>query len=128
MGERTKLCYRCRETKPLSDFYVLQERGKSSGRGYCKSCTFIPGDITRHGLTEQRYDELLAGQGWACAICGGRPTGQRLSVDHDHSCCPGKHSCGRCIRGLLCHRCNVALGYLQNDPDIALRASMYLMR
>jgi hypothetical protein len=30
-------------------------------------------------------------------------------VDHDHACCQKKNrSCGKCIRGLLCHTCNIA--------------------
>lgn len=64
-----------------------------------------------HGITEQQFLRLLEDQGFGCALCGersalrGRVT--RLSVDHDHDCCSGKTGCPRCVRGLLCHRCNV---------------------
>jgi hypothetical protein len=43
-----------------------------------------------------------------------------MVVDHDHRCCPGQVSkCGRCVRGLLCARCNTVAGMLEEDPDIA---------
>lgn len=62
-----------------------------------------------HGITLEQYEELLARQGGVCAICRRRPTKNRLSVDHDHRCCPGRRSCGKCIRGLLCKECNYHL-------------------
>ena len=35
--------------------------------------------------------------------------------DHDHKCCSGVKTCGKCIRGLLCSHCNRALGLLKED-------------
>lgn len=60
-----------------------------------------------YGLAPGQYDTLYRFQGGRCAICQ-RATGKarRLAVDHDHSCCPGPTSCGRCVRGLLCSPCN----------------------
>ena len=34
----------------------------------------------------------------------------RPVVDHSHACCSGNKSCGKCIRGILCWRCNSILG------------------
>lgn len=71
----------------------------------------------RYGLTPEHYEALLSAQGGRCAICGGRPTGN-LHVDHDHN--TGK------VRGLLCGRCNPALGAFQDSPRILLAAVRYL--
>lgn len=51
---------------------------------------------------------------------------QNFVVDHDHTCCPGKRSCGRCVRGLLCNRCNRALGQFGDDIETLRRAVAYL--
>lgn len=71
---------------------------------------------------------MLEAQGGGCAICGTPPNGRRLSVDHDHSCCPGVKTCGKCVGGLLCNRCNVGIGNLQDSPEILERALAYLRR
>jgi hypothetical protein len=80
-----------------------------------------------YNLTATDYDALLAYQDGACAICQ-RATGKtrRLSVDHDHACCNGPRSCGRCVRGLLCKPCNRMLGHLRDQPRAFLRAAEYL--
>lgn len=83
----------------------------------------------KYGLTRQGYEALLAVQGGTCAICYRPPRpGRSLDVDHDHRCCPGGKSCGKCVRGLLCRKCNSAIGYFRDDATLALRASMYLVQ
>lgn len=69
-----------------------------------------------YGLTDIGYHALLERQAGACAICGQVPT--TLTVDHDHR--TGK------IRGLLCNRCNRAIGHLQDSPGVCTRAAEYL--
>jgi uncharacterized protein GlcG (DUF336 family) len=72
------------------------------------------------GLTLAEYDKMLESQGGVCKICGGVGlSGKRLSVDHDHE--TGK------VRGLLCSKCNTAIGLLDDDPKTFLKASLYLM-
>jgi hypothetical protein len=75
--------------------------------------------FVRLGITERQFNEILAAQNHACAMCR-RPFAddQRIFADHDHNCCPYQpkrtaKTCGRCIRGLLCFRCNTALGYIE---------------
>lgn len=82
-----------------------------------------------HGLTREQFEALLISQHGLCAICGtDEPGGSgRWHIDHDHACCPSKRSCGRCIRGLLCMRCNMALGLL-GDDEAALEAALRYLR
>ena len=61
-----------------------------------------------HGLTADEREALIALQAGACAIC--RRPSTRLEVDHDHRHCPGSTGCRLCVRGMLCGRCNTALG------------------
>lgn len=90
----------------------------------------------RFALTDEQFSTLLAQQGGACAICHAtEPDGRGAwHVDHDHACCPpyskgGKtKTCGRCIRGLLCTRCNVGLGNYRHDPKLLIAAAEYLAR
>lgn len=49
-----------------------------------------------------------------------------MAIDHDHSCCPGEITCGECIRGILCRRCNSGLGLFRDDWRIAQNAMKYL--
>lgn len=76
--------------------------------------------------TLEWYSETVEAQGGRCAICEEDPSDQEfLSVDHDHSCCPGGKSCGNCVRGLLCRSCNFALGVLEKE-DFVQRGMSYL--
>lgn len=68
----------------------------------------------RFGITSEEYDILFAMQKGVCAICRQPETVKtksgsvrRLAVDHDHD--TGKP------RGLLCYRCNTALGYVERN-------------
>lgn len=54
-----------------------------------------------------------------CAICGIIPT-DRLRLDHCHK--TGK------VRGLLCNRCNMALGFFNDEPEIMRKSLTYLER
>lgn len=75
-----------------------------------------------YGITPEQYDEMLAAQGGHCAICPRTQQSnvgkRRLAVDHCHKT-------GR-VRGLLCHRCNLAVGYLGDDAGVTRSAARYL--
>lgn len=67
-------------------------------------------------MTIEQYENMLNGQGMACANSGCKDNEKPLHIDHDHSCCPRKFAlCGKCIRGILCSGCNQALGNLNDS-------------
>ena len=72
-----------------------------------------------YGMTPEDYDVILAAQGGGCGICGLKSNrGKRFVFDHDHET-------GR-VRGLLCSRCNLALGAFNDDPELLHRAAWFL--
>lgn len=78
-------------------------------------------------FTEAEYDALLEAQGGVCAICESsdpKGRGRYFHIDHDHLHCPeGARSCGKCIRGLLCHLCNI--GSIE-DPNLLRKKADYI--
>lgn len=79
-----------------------------------------------YSITEEQRQELYEAQGGTCAGCPATGATRRLSVDHDHACCPGSTSCGECVRGLLCRTCNRFLGHVRDDPAALRRLADYL--
>jgi hypothetical protein len=81
----------------------------------------------KYNLTDIAYDQMIFDQEGKCAICGSKDI-FRLCVDHDHNCCSGRISCGKCVRGLLCNRCNLGLGGFDDDISKLLKALDYLLK
>lgn len=69
-------------------------------------------------LTTEEYEEMLRLQNGLCIICFGTNPGKRLFIDHDHE--TGK------VRGLLCSKCNFAIGLLNNNILLIKRVIKYL--
>ena len=70
-------------------------------------------------LSNEEYDDLLVAQKGVCAICD-KPesSGKRLAVDHKHGT--------NLVRGLLCTKCNMGLGYFNDSPGFLFSAIKYL--
>lgn len=127
---RTSRCKECAKATTREWYSKNTEKAKASAIKARKS---NPDAYWRryykrqYGITLERYQELLLVQGGVCAICG-RECGSRgrLAVDHDHKCCPGNTSCGKCVRGLLCARCNQGIGHMEDDAARLRRAADYL--
>ena len=72
-------------------------------------------NLKQYGINVDDYERMLAEQGGVCAACGQKETAYNqhgphdLAVDHDHET--------GVVRGLLCMRCNRALGLLGDNAD-----------
>lgn len=71
----------------------------------------------RFGLTAEQVSAKLKEQGGACAICGIAFTSTPM-VDHCHS--------SGIVRGLLCKKCNAALGFFGENVGALRNAILYL--
>lgn len=69
----------------------------------------------QYGMTLLEFDAMVDSQQNKCAIC---KKSNKLVVDHDHD--TGK------VRGLLCDRCNTALGALGDTHASITRVLSYL--
>jgi hypothetical protein len=96
----------------------------------CKRCAEAASrmSLSKNGLL------ALYTNGSGCRVCGESEKG--VHIDHDHSCCPngkfvgtGKVSCGKCVRGLLCGRCNWVLGQVGDNKassDLLEKLALYV--
>lgn len=130
----TKVCVKCNEEKSL-DMFAKGKNYKDGRRGTCKKChtkyvtnyynnnpdkkaaknkmnTYYKPNYIIHNISKEKYNEMLKLYDGKCYSCKDRAA---TNIDHDHSCCNNRASCGKCIRGLLCNQCNTALGLLQDS-------------
>lgn len=138
-----KTCSKCHTARPTSDFHAsapapdgLRSDCKSCVREYQRGRSGARADYlraARYGLSPEAYAELIEASGEACPICeelfSVSDFNSNRVIDHDHACCPGKSTCGECVRGLLCRQCNMALGKFEQSGDaVAMleRAITYL--
>lgn len=79
----------------------------------CTKGVWASGFCTSHYAKSRKHRiDLVSLDLSHCEICGA--TG-KMNIDHDHSCCPQGSSCEKCFRGILCFKCNIALGLLSDD-------------
>ena len=78
-----------------------------------------------YGITFEQVEAMIVAQNDSCPICLEtiKSTGKGkncAAVDHDHG--TGK------VRGILCQKCNAAIGSLGDSPDNIKRAFNYLTK
>lgn len=96
-------------------------RAKPKARGHKNA-------LTRYGITGEQRQKIYDEAGGCCALCGENSDLDNMALDHDHSCCPGRTTCGNCVRGLICRGCNLGLGYFKDDVRKLRLAIDYLQK
>lgn len=70
---------------------------------------------TRYGISLLDYERMFNEQNGLCKICR---KSKKLLVDHNHK--------NKKVRGLLCHQCNYALGFLDDNVLLLKSALNYI--
>ena len=156
MGSPTKQCSKCEETKRVGEFYRSSrardgrqgyckacakrgillwrednaEKNRRTARAWDRR-NRPESKYRRYNISKDEFDRMLASQRGRCAICGrtaeeAHVDGKQLFVDHDHTCCGGGRSCGRCVRKLLCRVCNMGIGLFEESIHRLRAAIAYL--
>ena len=137
-------CTKCGEVKPDTEFHrEARNPSRNHKRSHCKSCDaeknrkYISNPEKRDRRNAKRvewnrsvkaffppelFKERLEQQNGVCAICGDADAGGRgaFHADHDHK--------KETPRGVLCHRCNIALGHFKDSTEILQSAIDYLKK
>ncbi len=90
----------------------------SKGVVYCKECSpnrTAYDRIRGYGVDQVMFDAMYFEQDGACAIC---KINEATDLDHDHET--------GAPRGILCHPCNKAIGFFNDDVNAIERAITYL--
>ena len=130
-----KKCSTCKIEKPLEEFY--RSKNETYGRhGRCIACSkaVVLSDDAREfknaynraksrkyttGFTQEEFEQKLKEQGGVCAICGAsKPSSKSLHADHCHET--------KMKRGVLCQKCNMAIGLFSDNTELMEKAIMYL--
>lgn len=121
--EDLKSCSYCKEYKPFINF-KLNKNGRLSSR--CMPCQKEYNDNygknrgrwIKYGIDETIFNNLLIKQECKCKICNINITKPTCVIDHDHNT--------NAVRGLLCRKCNTALGHFNDNINSLLNAIKYL--
>lgn len=138
-----KICRKCKQSKPLTDFHK-RSSAKDGLQSLCKTCNIervkvwqsenperheedwkrLTGSRNRLVVKARRYnisveslESLLEEAGGKCQICQQSPD-RWVVIDHCHD--------SLLVRGVLCERCNQALGLFRDDTENLKRAIEYL--
>lgn len=122
-NSKLKRCSKCKQFLSLDNF--SQHSGRPYPRSECKRCNNELSKIRK----QLRKENEEPGLDYRCPICdrdgnackgeGGRSSGPWV-IDHCHE--------NKQFRGWLCHKCNRALGHLNDSIILLNKALKYLTK
>ena len=133
---KIKICTKCKKEKSLSAF-VKDKRVRSGYGPWCKLCKNQSSKLYRennpvervqekkrnikskYGITLEQWQQMFEKQQGCCAICGKHQLDLNITLGVDHNYTTGK------VRGLLCNRCNIAVGFCE-DIELNIKVSKYV--
>ncbi len=115
-----KFCENCKEYKARTDFTDMNIQSKDICNGCKRNKQRDTYYKENYDITLEEYNDFYINQDGRCFICTEHQSrlSKRLAVDHNHK--TGK------VRGLLCSKCNTALGLLQDNISNVYRMLLYL--
>src|SRR5882724_6788730 len=103
------------------------------GESYTIDARFLR-RLRQYGVSLDDVIDLFIAQNECCAVCRSEFVSiYSVNFDHDHSCCPygptpTNPACGKCLRGLTCHNCNIGLGNFRHSAEVLRNAAVYVER
>lgn len=120
----SKICQRCKVEKTIGSFDAyITKSGEKRYKGTCTVCKHRAKSLKeKYGITLSDYDIMFIEQEGKCKICDSTTNAHSRNnyLDIDHCHITGK------VRGLLCNKCNKAIGYFNDDPELLVKALKYL--
>lgn len=123
----TRLCKRCSIEKDVS-LFPIDKRNLNWTNNICKHCHGVRNNLNgkpfkkrrnwlRRGWPIEEVEKAEAALQWIknCQICG---NDKHLHADHNHVT--------NVFRGILCHKCNRAMGFFNDDPERLRKAADYV--
>lgn len=131
-SQKAKMCRICYERRMKKWYTKNKERILIKRREYYKdnpSKFRFKQKLVLYKISIEQYNNMLLRQSYKCAACQ-KPflENETPAIDHDHSCCSGNKSCGKCVRGLIHRNCNTIEGLCKSDPEILQNIANYINR
>ena len=124
----SKTCSACTKDLPITAFNK-QSKSVDGHQAYCRDCQSEHKRWIRYGVTTKWVNQKMEEQNGECAVCAISLeeylkvyAGKRKHFDIDHCHTTGKP------RALLCNRCNMVLGQVDDNIGLLKHLQRYLRK